>query len=120
MSIGERLNISNVNSDQSFDNKTIKNFKEDKLLKALKAQIWVSKKGRAGKIVSIIKFECPKYYQFDELHYKELNELLKKMKKLFSCGGTFKDNELVIQFNNREKIKSFLLNHGIESKICGG
>lgn len=71
-----------------------------------------SKKGRAGKVATIIK------------GYKgnshEIKELAKELKKKLSVGGTVKDNEIIIQGNYREKIISILSAMGYKLKRVGG
>ncbi|MBL8995199.1 MAG: translation initiation factor [Spirochaetia bacterium] len=75
-------------------------------------EIWISKEGRAGKAVSLLK----------SLRMPESQAvlLLTAIKKYMACGGTFKNNEIVVQSDDRSKIKSFLLTQGFEGKICGG
>lgn len=75
-------------------------------------EIWISKEGRAGKAVSLLK----------SLRMPESQAvlLLTAIKKHMACGGTFKNNEIVVQSDDRLKIKNFLLTKGFEGKICGG
>lgn len=75
-------------------------------------EIWISKEGRAGKPVSLLKsLRMPQ---------SQAEILLTAIKKHMACGGTFKNNELVVQSEDRLKIKNFLLTKGFEGKICGG
>lgn len=62
--------------------------------------IYLDKKHRSGKIVTIIEgFVCRK---------EEIYELEKELKKICSCGGSVKDNAIIIQGNFKEKIKDHL------------
>ena len=71
-----------------------------------------SKKGRAGKVVTIIKgFEGEK---------EELKSLAKKLKQSINTGGTFKDGEIIIQGNYRDQIIDKLEKMGHKVKRIGG
>jgi len=71
-----------------------------------------SSKGRAGKIVTIIK-------GFDG-SYEELKIIEKKLKKTIAVGGSLKNNEIIIQGNYRDKITSILEKLGHNVKKVGG
>lgn len=45
---------------------------------------------------------------------KEINmkDLAKKLKSKFACGGTVKQNNIELQGNHKQKVKSFLVNIG--------
>jgi translation initiation factor 1 len=50
-----------------------------------------------------------------------LTELAKDLKKMCGGGGSYKDNEIVIQGNHREKIKDHLIHLGFKNtKLAGG
>ena len=71
-----------------------------------------SSKGRAGKIVTVIKgFEGS---------INEVKTIEKKIKKTIGVGGSLKNNEIIIQGNYREKIISILRKMGHEVKKVGG
>ena len=71
-----------------------------------------SKKGRAGKVVTIIKgFEGDK---------EALKSLAKTLKQSISTGGTFKDGEILIQGNYRDQIIDKLEKMGHKVKRIGG
>ena len=64
----------------------------------------LAKKGRSGKIVTIVKgIDIDK----DTLEY-----ISKKLKRKLSVGGSIKDGEIIIQGNNRDKIEEILLKMG--------
>lgn len=46
--------------------------------------------------------------------------LAKSIKTKFSVGGSFKDNQLIIQGNYRDKIMAFLKEKGFKVKRVGG
>ena len=71
-----------------------------------------SSKGRAGKIVTVIKgfVGC----------INEVKTIEKKIKKTIGVGGSLKNNEIIIQGNYREKIISILRTMGHEVKKVGG
>ena len=71
-----------------------------------------SNKGRAGKIVTIIK-------GFNS-SIKEIRKIEKKLKKTIGAGGSLKHNEIIIQGNYRDKIISILQGMGHEVKRVGG
>src|SRR5262249_49500205 len=75
-------------------------------------EIWISKEGRAGKAVSRLKASF--------LSAGHAATILTHLKKKLACGGTFKNNEIVIQSERRDRIKAELGAIGYASKICGG
>ena len=62
--------------------------------------IIVDKKGRNGKIATIIEgFEIPQ---------KEVEEIARKLKQSLGVGGSVRNGEILIQGDHKDKIKSFL------------
>ena len=77
-----------------------------------KLEAYYSKKGRAGKVVTIIKgFKGDK---------DALKSLTKTLKKVTNTGGTFKNGEILIQGNHRDQIIKKLENMGHKIKRIGG
>ena len=75
-------------------------------------ELHFSKKGRSGKIVTLVKgMDMDK----DTLEY-----ISKKLKRKLSVGGSIKDGEIIIQGNNRDKIEEILLKMGHSVKKIGG
>ena len=70
-----------------------------------------SKKGRAGKVATVIKGYVG--------NNNEIRELAKELKKL-SVGGTVKNGQIIIQGNYREKIIGILSDMGFKLKRVGG
>ena len=71
-----------------------------------------SKKGRAGKTVTVIKgFEGES---------SELKELAKTLKNAVGVGGTIKNGEIIIQGNYRDKLMDLLTEMGHKVKRVGG
>ena len=69
-------------------------------------------KGRNGKPVTLIRGVL--------LNEKELQVLLKDLKKLSGSGGTLKEGVLEIQGDHREKIQTELQKRGFKVKLAGG
>lgn len=69
-------------------------------------------KGRAGKPVTTIK-NLP-------LNQPDLKKLAKKLKTKCGVGGTVEEGMIIIQGDQREKIKSELESQGYSIKISGG
>ena len=75
-------------------------------------ELHFSKKGRSGKIVTIVRGI--------DIDKDTLEDISKKLKRKLSVGGSIKDGEIIIQGNNRDKIKELLLKMGHSTKKIGG
>jgi translation initiation factor 1 len=71
-----------------------------------------SKKGRAGKVVTLIKG-----FEGDD---EALKSLAKKLKQTVNTGGTVKNGEILIQGNYRDQIIDKLKEMGHKVKRIGG
>ena len=71
-----------------------------------------SKKGRGGKIVTVIK-------GFEEGD-KNIKVLAKEIKNHLGVGGSVKNGEIIIQGNNRDKIIDYLKSKSYKVKKIGG
>ena len=76
-------------------------------------RVWIDRKGRGGKEVTLIKgIEQPDQY---------LKELASKLKAQCGVGGSVKNGEIIIQGNHREKIIEILKSEGfVNAKKAGG
>lgn len=75
-------------------------------------RIWLDKKNRKGKAVTLIKgFECS-----DET----LKDLAKRLKSACGVGGAAKDQEVIIQGDHRKKVLELLNKEGYNAKLAGG
>ena len=76
-------------------------------------RIFLEKKGRGGKTVSIIKGL--------ESDNPTLKEISKELKSACGVGGSVKNEEIIIQGNHREKIRGILIKKGFKNvKLAGG
>jgi translation initiation factor 1 len=75
--------------------------------KQQKLRIRLDTKHRAGKAVTLIEGFAGK----DE----DLGELGKKLKSFCGTGGSAKDGEIIIQGDQREKVKQWLMKNGYSS-----
>lgn len=76
------------------------------------AKIRLESKGRGGKSVSVI-FNLPHNPDY-------FSKLTKKLKAVCGTGGTFKNDQIEIQGDHREKIQAFLIKNGFQVKLAGG
>lgn len=67
---------------------------------------------RKGKATTIIEG----YTGSDE----DFKQLAKEIKQLLSVGGSFKNEQIIIQGDYRDKIMAFLKNKGFKTKRVGG
>ncbi|HLW07878.1 MAG TPA: translation initiation factor [Marinilabiliaceae bacterium] len=75
-------------------------------------KIWLDKKQRKGKIVTLITDFVGSI--------DDLKELEKALKNHCGSGGSSKDGEILIQGDHREKILLFLNGKGYNAKKAGG
>ncbi len=69
-----------------------------------KVRIYLERKGRGGKTVSIVKGL--------NLSDKNLTDLAKKLKSYCGTGGYLEDNYIIIQGDQRKKILDFFISQG--------
>ena len=77
-----------------------------------KLYISIDRKNRGGKSVTLIE----EFRGSDE----DAKELAKKLKQLCGVGGGYKNKEIYIQGNQRDKVSKFLQNQGASVKLKGG
>jgi translation initiation factor 1 len=75
-------------------------------------KIRLEKNSRGGKTVTVI-FELPKNDDYNK-------DLEKKLKSHCGSGGAYKDGNIEIQGDHREKIKTFLEKLNFKIKFAGG
>ena len=76
------------------------------------AKIRLESKGRGGKSVSVI-FNLPYNPEY-------FAKLAKKLKSHCGSGGTLKGDQIEIQGDHRQKIKTWLEKEGFKVKLAGG
>ena len=79
---------------------------------ALILKIRIEKKGRGGKLVSVL-FELPQNEEY-------WVGLTKKLKAHCGSGGTYKEGMIEIQGDHRDKLRSYLEKMGFSVKLVGG
>jgi translation initiation factor 1 len=76
-------------------------------------RVWLETKQRAGKPVTLIT-------GFTGTN-DDLEALGKKLKSFCGTGGSAKDNEIIVQGDQREKVMQWLLKNGyVKAKKAGG
>ena len=75
-------------------------------------KIRLEKKSRGGKVVSVM-FNLPYNPEY-------FTKLAKKLKASCGTGGTFKDGQIEIQGDHREKLQKELEKMGFQVKFAGG
>ena len=97
----------NLGGDGGEDPNDIKNKNDDIV------RVWLDKKNRGGKEVSVIKGISGTN--------EELKALAKELKTKCGVGGSVKDGEIIIQGNHRDKIITILSTKGYSNvKKAGG
>ena len=67
---------------------------------------------KGGKVATVIKG----FVQTDD----RLKNLAKRLKRQCATGGSIKNNEIIIQGNKRDIVKTILEEEGFKPKISGG
>ena len=75
-------------------------------------KIRLEKNGRGGKSVTVL-FNLPESEEY-------FSRLLKQLKAHCGTGGTYKDSQIELQGDHREKSKTFLEKMGFHVKLAGG
>ena len=76
-----------------------------------KVRLHLDRKG-GGKIVTVVK---------GLTHDDEtMNRLAKELKKKCGTGGSYKNNEILIQGNKRDIIQKIFIDKGYDAKLSGG
>lgn len=75
-------------------------------------KVRLEKNKRGGKTVSVV-FELPENPDY-------FKKLTKKLKSFCGTGGAFKAEQIEIQGDHRQKIKTFLEKEGFSVKLAGG
>lgn len=82
---------------------------KDKATKKVELHVSIEKKGRNGKVATIVD-------GLSTLEPAEVELLSKELKKKLGVGGSFREDEILIQGNLREKVVSFLKEKGFRVK----
>lgn len=75
-------------------------------------EVWIDKKNRGGKIITIVKGFIG--------HESDLKDLGKALKSACGVGGSTKNGEIIIQGNVRDKVMELLQKKGYKCKRVGG
>ena len=76
-----------------------------------RAVVRLERKGRRGKEVTVVE-------QLG-LRERELGEWLKDLKTALGCGGAVEGDDLVLQGDQRERLKALLVIRGVRRVIAG-
>lgn len=96
-------------TDRSFTNKEEEENEHSLLPSEQKIKVVLDKKHRAGKVVTLINGFSMKE--------KEIELLAKQLKAFCGSGGSFDDNQIIIQGDHREKIFQWLLQKGYSKSV---
>ena len=96
----------NFDFDDHSDNELTIPFTDQKLY------VSIDRKNRGGKSVTLIE----EFRGSDE----DAKELVKKLKQLCGVGGGYKNKEIYVQGNQRDKVSKFLQKLGAKVKFKGG
>ncbi|MCB0666455.1 MAG: translation initiation factor [Saprospiraceae bacterium] len=103
----------NVGSNSTGDTENEKDQKGFEYTSTDKVRIWIDRKSRGGKEVTII--------QGISADVDSLKELATKIKTKCGVGGSVKDLEIIIQGNQRDKVIEILQKEGFKDvKKAGG
>lgn len=91
-------------TDPSFSFEEEKNDRQTVLPALQKLRLWLDTRQRAGKAVTLVTG-----FVGSE---KDLEDLGKKLKSYCGTGGSAKDNEIIVQGDQRDKVLQWLLNQG--------
>ena len=75
-------------------------------------RVWLERKGRNGKPVSIVRG-----LTVDKM---KLDDLASRLKRVCGTGGSAKDGEIIIQGDHRARIVAELERDGLRVKLAGG
>lgn len=92
----------------SSDNKTKPKDKKVAIVEKSKHNLHFAKEKRRGKVVTIVK---PFY-----IDKKELQDILKSLKKSLGTGGTIKNEQMEFQGEVKDKLKGNLIEFGFKFK----
>lgn len=88
------------NFEESFSEENVPSLPENTQL----LKIFLDKKQRAGKVVTMVSGFV--------MREQEIDVLAKKLKTFCGSGGAVKNNEIIIQGDHRDKILQWLLKNG--------
>ncbi len=112
MSKKKKLNVV-YSTNPNFEYSTDGDEEQETLLPARQnLKVWLDKKQRGGKVVSLIQGFVGTA--------DDLKELGSELKSLCGVGGTAKDGEIIIQGDHRDKIVAYLHKKGYGAKKAGG
>jgi translation initiation factor 1 len=104
--------IFSTNSDYSYEEEEEESGTKTLAPAQQNLKVWLDKKQRKGKVVTLITdFRGSA---------DDLKELEKKLKNSCGSGGSSKDGEILIQGDHRDKILAFLTTNGYKAKKAGG
>jgi translation initiation factor 1 len=75
-------------------------------------RVWLERKGRNGKPVSIVRGLA-----VDKM---KLDDIASRLKRVCGTGGSAKDGEIIIQGDHRARIAVELERNGLRVKLAGG